>query len=212
MLSSLLFALTPVLLGAGLAFLPGASRSLGPLRWVAILAAGFVVFAEMLPEAWEVLGAPSLALFAAGLLVPAGLEWAVARSDRPGAEARGEGVGLEMAGAGLTLHQLADGLQVGAAGVSEVGGPGLILAIAAHTAPLIAVAVLGFVEHSGRRGALLRAGLLVLATGIGVAVGHSGAGGLSETMTACLEAGLAGLLLHVLTHQRPHGHAERPEV
>jgi len=208
MLSSLLFALTPVVLGAALAFLPGASRSLGPLRWVALIAAGVVVFVEMLPEAWEVLGVPSLALFLAGLLVPAGLERLAMRVSVQ----RGEGVGLELAGVGLSLHQLADGLQVGAAGVSEVGGPGLVLAIAAHTAPLIAVAVLGFVEHSGRGGALFRAGLLALATAVGVAVGHSGAAELSETMTACLEAGLAGLLLHVLTHQRPHGHGDAGET
>lgn len=209
MISSLLFALTPVALGVVLAFLPGAARSLGPLRWVALAAAGGVVFVDMLPEAWEVLGPLAVVIFLAGLLVPSLIELLATR--RRGSIA-GDGVGLWLALLGLMVHQISDGLQVGAAGISEVGGPGLILAIAAHTAPLIAVAVMGFVERVGRGGAVGRAGLLALATAAGVVIGHAGAEGLSETVTAWLAACLAGLLLHVLTHQRPHGHGAQSEA
>ncbi|MBW2258600.1 MAG: hypothetical protein JRI25_28975, partial [Deltaproteobacteria bacterium] len=146
----LLYALVPVLVGVAFAFAPGLDRRfLGPLQTGAIAAALTVVLAELLPEATSTLGVAALGAFAAGLAVPVGLEVFGRRLARVRRKGR-HGFALEAAFLGLMVHQVGDGLQVGAAGVIE-DGMSVIFAVAAHTTPLIAVTVLAYAHHDGRR-------------------------------------------------------------
>jgi hypothetical protein len=74
------------------------------------------------------------------------------------------------------------------------------LAIALHTTPLIAVAVLGYTRRMGARAAALRALALAAATALGVGLGvRADAPGL-DVWLPWLEASIAGLMLHVVAH------------
>jgi hypothetical protein len=192
---SLLYALIPVIFGAALAAAPGLDRrALGPLRTLALAAAVAVVGGALLPEAASALGGWTAAAFLLGLLGPVLAERAAsAWLDR-------EGGGLALALPALALHQLSDGLQVGAAMATSDDGAVVALAIAAHTAPLLAAVALTWAGLFGPRGALARVAALAGATALGVAVG-SGAGAAPLAGAApWIQAGLAGLLLHVLGH------------
>jgi len=191
MVPALIAALVPVLLGALLARAPARlGPFLGPARTFAFAAALSVVLANLLPEAAAAAGAPALGLFAAGLLAPWLLERALRRL-RPSTAPAGRWLAL----GALGLHQAMDGVQVGAAGL-DGSGAGVALAVAAHTTPLVAVALLPARPRPGR----LLAGLLA-ATALGVILGHPLAAHPALTaVQAPLQAALAGLLLHLLGH------------
>ncbi len=88
----------------------------------------------------------------------------------------------------------------------------MLVAFAAHIVPVTAVMLLAIQELRGRGAALVRAAGLLAATLAGViAVGVLGAG--SDEPLPWLSALLAGLLLHVVSHELPRrGVTRAPEA
>lgn len=194
MLQSMLYALAPVLLGVAFALLAERfARALSFARTAALAAALMVVFGTLLPSAARELGGLALVIFGLGLIGPSVLERLLARR---GGE---HGLPIELAYWGLVLHQLGDGLALG--GAAHVHhGDALMLGVAAHTAPLVAVAVLGYAAHDGVASALRRSFGLLVATALGVLLGGSLAWQAGESLEPMLRAGLAGVLLHIFGH------------
>jgi hypothetical protein len=202
-----LFGALSVVLGALLGLWPGAHvRWLAPVRAMAIGAGLAVVFAALLPEALSSLGTAALVPFAAGFAAPLLLERVLGHPPHPG-EGRAHAaafVGLELSYVGLLLHQLGDGLTMGAYAGPAHGGHAhfdVFLAIAGHTIPVTAAVALAFAEHRGRRSAAVRALLLMVPVVAGVALTRFG---VAERYIAANEgwvsAGAGGLLLHVVLH------------
>jgi hypothetical protein len=203
---ALVLATLAVAAGAALGLAPsGTGRSLGALRWMALLAAITVVFAHLLPEAIHGIGAlRALALFVLGLVVPIAIEW-LFRSRRAaiGIELR-HGLGLELGFWGLVVHHVGDGLVLGAyAHIEREPGGGYLdvaLALVALTIPLVAVVVSAYARAEGRRAAAVRCVGLALAIAVGMfAAGKFGAG-VAETFQNWISAAVSGLLLHVAAH------------
>jgi hypothetical protein len=155
-----------------------------------------------LPEALGELGAPALLLFAAASVAPA---WSnVVRELAGASSSHGHGRAVLGAGyAGLLVHHVGDGLGLGA--YSELpGGPlahaDVLAALAVHTVPLVAVVTLAFRAQRGARAAVERAlGLAVASVG-GVMLSGSVPAAFTQSLSAWIAAGVAGLLLHVVTH------------
>jgi hypothetical protein len=198
MLIALLAATVPVLLGTTLALFPQLLPPAGvrAARLLAIVAGLAVVFFELLPEAWHEAGLWSVPIFALGL----GLPWLGGRllGSRKGEHSL---AGEELAFVAIGLHQVVDGLEIGAAWFTADAALVLTLAIAAHSIPLLGAVLLELGRHRGRWDTVVRGGLLVLATGIGAVLGWSGSDALPGAH-AWLPALLAGLFLHVLWHLR----------
>ncbi len=188
-----------LLLGLGSA---GGSVVVGPLRTFAFTAALGVAVTHLLPEALGELGAPALLLFAAASVAPA---WGVVVRELAGVPAsHGHDRAVLGAGyAGLLVHHVGDGLGLGA--YSELpGGPlahaDVLAALAVHTVPLVAVVTLAFRAQRGARAAVERAlGLAVASVG-GVMLSGSVPAAFTQSLSAWIAAGVAGLLLHVVTH------------
>lgn len=205
MLVALLAATIPVLLGAGLALFP---RLLPPAgmriaRLIAIVAGLAVVFVELLPEAWHEAGVLAIPVFALGL----GLPWLGSRllGNRDSEHSL---AGEELAFVAIGIHQVVDGLEIGAAFAISSGAWAMTFAIAAHSLPLLAAVLMELGRHRGRRDTLIRGLLLAAATAGGAALGFGGTDHLHGAHT-WLPALLAGLFLHVLWHLRhdDHDHA-----
>ena len=194
MFMALLMAGVPVLLGSLLGLLPMGvpRRVLGPVRTFAVVSALVVILGALLPEALEVLGLPAFGLLALGLATPSMLGKLVGHSKNGGA-------GVELGFVGLLGHQLLEGGQIGAASTLEAQGFGVVLALTAHTAPLVGAVVLGYVAHDGRRVALQRVALLLAASCIGAGAG-SGLIGALGGFEPYLQALLAGMLVNLLGH------------
>ncbi len=201
MLRLLTYALVPVLIGAAVAFVPGVDRRwFRPVHTFAFAAALTVVFAVLLPGAVAEAGVQALVVFAAGLIAPGLLDRGVRHfARRRDAHDHEDGLGLELAFGGLLVHQAVDGLQIGTSGVIE-DGLTVVLAVAAHTTPLVAVTVLAYAHHDGRRAALGRAAALALATAIGVAIGAGASMTWLVPVEPWLRAAVAGVLLTILGH------------
>ena len=190
-------ALLPVFLGTLVGLMPGLSRRLlGPLRTLALIAALTVVFGDLLPRSILATGMPALALFLFALIVPTAAErahtWLRHRTPSE------HGLALELGYLGLLLHQALDGAQIGAAYLLD-GGEGVTIAVAAHSTPLVAVAVLGYAAHDGLPAALRRA----LGLGVAGLLGALSVGAMGpwlETVQPWLAAGVSGLLLNIITH------------
>ncbi|MBL8617740.1 MAG: permease [Deltaproteobacteria bacterium] len=193
MITALLMAGLPVLLGGAVGFAPGLRPgALRPLWAFAFAAAMGIALGELLPDAAASLGGGALLLFAAGFFVPGLLERLLLR--------RG-GLGPDFAFVAIAAHQLVDGVAIGSATHLDHGREALMLAFSAHAAPMVAVAALGVARLRGQ-GALLRwiAGLL-LVTCLGVVLSSRPAfGELLGQAEAVSKATLAGVLLHVLAH------------
>ena len=181
----------------------GGSRLVGPLRTFAFAAALTVALTHLLPEALAELGAPGLLLFAAASVTPAWGE--LLRGFGRGAKSHG-GHGGAVLGAGylgLLVHHVGDGLGLGA--YSELPGGALahadvLAALAVHTVPLVAVVTLAFRTQRGVRAAVGRAGGLAAASVGGVLLSGVVPVELTRSLSAWIAAGVAGLLLHVVTH------------
>jgi hypothetical protein len=202
---ALVLATLAVAAGAALGLAPSGGRSLGALRWVALLAAIAVVFAHLLPEAIHGIGAlPAIALFVLGLVVPIAIEWLFrARRAVAGIEMR-HGLGLELGFWGLIVHHVGDGLVLGAYAHIERGPSNeyldVVLALVAHTVPLVAVVASAYARAEGRRAAALRCLGLALAIALGTfAAGEFGAR-VAERFQNWISAAVSGLLLHVAAH------------
>lgn len=200
MLFALLVAVLSVLLGAALSFAPGASRGLlGYMRTFATLAAVAVVVTHLLPEALHTLGPLAILLFLGGWFAPALAHFVGQRSTagRPASAV------LEAGYWGLVVHHVADGIGLGtysrlpAAKGSHVD---VIVALAAHTVPLIAVISLAYRSTFGARSAVVRSLGLALASVFGIALSSLVAAPTIEGFAPIIAAVAAGLLLHVVTH------------
>lgn len=180
----------------------GGSRVVGPLRTFAFAAALGVALTHLLPEAFAELGAPGLLLFAAASVAPAWGELVrrVTRRESHGAHG---GALLGAGYAGLLVHHVGDGLGLGA--YSELpGGPtahaDVLVALAVHTVPLVAVVTLAFRTQRGVRTAVERALGLAAASVGGVLLSGSVPENITRAWSAWIAAGVAGLLMHVVTH------------
>lgn len=180
----------------------GGSRVVGPLRTFAFAAALGVALTHLLPEALGKLGAAGLLLFAAASVGPAWAELVRRLTRRESHGAHGGAV-LGAGYAGLLVHHVGDGLGLGA--YSELpGGPAahadVLAALAVHTVPLVAVVTLAFRTQHGVRAAVQRALGLAGASVGGVLLSGSVPEHFTRAWSAWIAAGVAGLLMHVVTH------------
>jgi hypothetical protein len=179
---------------------PGKVGLIGPLRTFALAAALTVVLTHLLPEALEELGASAVLLVAAAAALPAW--WRLLTGLEAHTHAGGH-AGLIAGYLGLLVHHVGDGAGLGA--YSTLPGGALahvdvLLALAVHTVPLVAVVTFAFRAVSGTRSAVLRAGGLALASVSGVLLSGFVPEGEAHEFSAWIAAGVAGLLLHVVTH------------
>jgi hypothetical protein len=199
-LLALLVAVLSVLLGAALSFVPATSRALfGYMRTFATLAAVAVVVTHLLPEALRDLGPLSILLFLAGWFAPALAHFVGQRST----SGRAQHAVLEAGYWGLVVHHVADGIGLGAytrLPVEQGSHLDVIIALAAHTVPLIAVVSLAYRTTFGARSAVLRSLGLALASVAGIGLSSLVAAHTIERFAPVIAAVAAGLLLHVVTH------------
>jgi hypothetical protein len=195
-------AVAAVALGLLLGLVPaGGSRVIGPLRTFALAAALTVVLTHLLPEAFAELGAIAVLLVAVVSAVPA---WARLAGGLFGSHAGTGGHGGLAAGyLGLLVHHVGDGIGLGAyAGLP--GGPlahlDVLLALAIHTVPLVAVFAFAFRTAGGARAAVVRSGGLALASVAGVLLSSSVPAESVHGISAWIAAFVAGLLVYVMSH------------
>lgn len=190
------------------------ARSLEPVRSFALVAAGVVVLAQLLPAAMEDIGLWALAVFGVALVAPAGFERIVGRRSVSGPGAPGmrrdpSWIAVELGYVGLLWHKLADGMTLGLFG--GLGGNaevevGVLVAIAAHTVPITGVLVLAYADRYSTRHAIGRAAGMAAITCLGVLIVGATPARLMATVEPWILAVASGLLLHVI------GHDWRPEV
>ena len=209
-LLALLVAVFSVLLGAALSFVPTTSRAvLGYMRTFATLAAVAVGFTHLLPEALRALGPLSILLFLAGWFAPALAHFVGQRST----SGRTQHAVLEAGYWGLVVHHVADGIGLGAytqLPVERGSHFDVIVALAAHTVPLIAVVSLAYRTTFGARSAVLRSLGLALASVFGIALSSLVAESTIDRFAPVIAAVAAGLLLHVVTHDLTEDPARTP--
>jgi hypothetical protein len=198
---ALVLATLAVALGAGFGLASGnRRRSIGVLRWVALVFAFAVVFGHLLPEAVHGIGFwLASAIFVAALAMPFLLE-RVFRGGPAGAHA----LGLELGFWGLIVHHLGDGLALGSvARVDEhLGGSHLdvLLALVAHTVPLVAVVAAAYAPSHGRAGTALRCAGFAVASAVGIFAASGVDAETIEAFHTWISAAVSGLLLHVAAH------------
>ncbi|HVK75201.1 MAG TPA: hypothetical protein VM734_17850 [Kofleriaceae bacterium] len=169
---------------------------LAPVRAFAIVAVAAAIAVHILPEAIDGAGWWVLVPLIAGFFAPP----LIGRAARAvGTHRR---VAAELGYAGVLVHQLGDGLGLGA--VTGAGHAGhvhwdFLLGLGAHTVPLVAVVALAFAELGGRRAAIARAAGLLAATMVGVALTRAD-DSLMLDAGPWINAAVAGLLFHVLLH------------
>jgi hypothetical protein len=203
MMSAAVLAVLSVLVGAALGLLGRrATSAVGLVQAAAVGAGGAAVFGMFLPESFATMGGSALAPFALGLFVP-GLV------DRASHAARGRSseVSFEVGYAGLLVHQVADGVTLGAyTGPSHAGHAHyeVFLSVAGHTVPVVAALVVGFAARSNARVALLRALGLATAVVVGIALANTeGAGASLAAHQGWVDAAAGGLVLHIVLHGLP---------
>jgi hypothetical protein len=198
-------------------------RFLGPIRAAGLGSGCLAVFGQLLPEAAEHMGVLALVPFALSLFGSTGVERLVlardASLDRGAANATR--ASLELGVVGLAIHQLIEGVALGAwrtaherlepdAGGAFGAGAGVLVAIAAHTVPIVAVLTLALSAVMGPRRAVSRVVLLVAASVVGVVLsGVPSAASFFVHHEGWLHALVAGLLLHAVLHaavSTDHGH------
>lgn len=210
MLLALLVAVFSVLLGAALSFVPSTSRAvLGYMRTFATLAAVAVVVTHLLPEALHELGPLSILLFLAGWFAPALAHFIGQRSTN----GRAQHAVLEAGYWGLVVHHVADGIGLGAytrLPADQGSHLDVIVALAAHTVPLIAVVSLAYRTTFGARSAVLRSLGLAVASVVGIGLSNLAAATTIESFAPVIAAVAAGLLLHVVTHDLTEDRAHGP--
>lgn len=200
---SLLVPLVAVTAGTALSVIGGPRpRILLPIRGFALAAVVTSVAAHLVPEAMmSAAGVWALLAFAIGLWLPLWLGHLRRDMAEQGTHRK---IASELGFAAVLLHQVGDGVALGALGHSHHSGHenwDLLLGILAHTVPLAAVVTLPFVER-GLRQVVLRAGLLVAASAVGV-VGAEWLASLHTDVLPWFSAVVAGTLLHILSHDEP---------
>jgi hypothetical protein len=221
MLLPLLIAFASVALGTALALVPRrGARIVGPIRFVALIAALGVIVTHLLPEALHELGPVALVAFAAGMALPWLIDAAGALAGRASSHTPATPIAtLEVSYIGLVVHRFGDGLSMGAitrASETPTAALAVLLALAAHIVPVTTVMVLAFVGLKGRRTALYRAVGLGVATMAGVLVVDLALGQGPKDVSPWISALVAGLLLHLVLPIVPglgkHTEPQAPEA
>ena len=170
------------------------------LRFVALLLAFAVVFGHLLPEAVHGIGFGFTAVaFFLGLVLPFALE----RLFRGRVLGRRD-LGLELGFLGLLVHHLGDGLALGTIALIDVSTGGrhldVMLALVAHTVPLVAVVSAAYAHEAGRRSAAMRCGAFAVASVAGIFAANGIEPETVEAFHTWISAAVSGLLLHVAAH------------
>jgi len=205
-LAPLLTIIVSVGLGCLLALAPRRSRSLGGLvRTFAVAAALGVVVLHLIPHALHGAGLVGLLFVAGAYLATPLIENGVARVVRNRGPA-GVDLRLEAAFAALLVHRIGDGA---AMAVGQRHGPGVLLALGAHSIPVVTFVVIAFGEQRGPRHGLLRAATMAAASVVGVVLIEVAPGLTTGAAGGYVDAVVAGTLLHVVAHELrtdpPHG-------
>jgi uncharacterized membrane protein YraQ (UPF0718 family) len=200
---ALAVAALAVALGALLALVPATSaRVIGPIKSFALTASLAVVLTHLVPEGFAGLGAVALVVFVVGALLPIGLESATRAlwRRRTGGPTL---LALEAGYAGLLVHKLGDGIGLAAYAGPVAGGRAqldVMVALAAHTVPVVAVVQLAFGSERGRGAGLLRSLGIGAAIALGVVAGGVVPAELVARASPWVAALVSGLLLHVVMH------------
>lgn len=204
MLLALVVAVLAVALGAALTAASGTRPSvIGLLRTFAATAAAAVVFTHLLPDALSGAGLWGALAFLAGLLTPQILHPLTERLASRRTELSEARVALEAGFIGLVVHHVGDGLGIGAYAAlpgGVLGNLDVVLALIAHTVPLVAVVTLAYRSEYGLRAALVRAAALALASVVGVLASFAVPANELASASAWIGALVSGVLLHVVTH------------
>ena len=204
MLLALIVAVLAVALGAALTAVSAARPAvLGLLRTFAATAAAAVVLTHLLPDALSGAGLWGGLLFLAGLLGPLVLHPLTERLASRQSELSPARLALEAGFIGLLVHHVGDGLGIGAYAALPGGVLAhldVILALIAHTVPLVAVVTLAYRSEYGLAVALRRVGGLGLASALGVGVSFAVPAATLAAAAAWIGALVSGVLLHVVTH------------
>ncbi len=176
---------------------------LGLLRTFAATAAAGVVLTHLLPEALSGAGLWGALAFLVGLVAPMLLHPLIEQlaSRRAGMSPRR--LALEAGFFGLLVHHVGDGLGIGAYAAMPGGvleHLDVILALIAHTVPLVAVVTLAYRGEYGLPVALRRAGALAVASVVGVGISFAVPASTLASASAWIGALVGGVLLHVVTH------------
>jgi ZIP family zinc transporter len=189
-----------VALGLVLAMIGGGRPAiLLPIRSFALAAVVVAVIGHLLPEAIAVGGAGAAIVFVAGLAIPHVASKAIGYR-------RHVRLSAELGFVGVLLHQVGDGLVLGT--VTGEGHAGhahwdVVAGIAVHTIPLTAAVTLTVIATHGRRAAVARSGMLIAATLAGIAATRAIETAAIAEATPWINAAVAGLLIHILTHDLP---------
>lgn len=169
-----------------------ASRTTGPIRTFAVVAAGLVVALSLLPHAIASEGLAGLAVALASVgLIPA-LERVVRVPFR---KVSAEGLRLELGYAGLLVHRFGDGVVMAVEG----HGQELSWAVGAHEVPIVALVTLAY-ARKGLGQALVRAAVLGLSSSLGYWLVRSMPGTWHE-LHGWVDAVAAGILVHILAYE-----------
>jgi len=203
-LLALLVAVLAVALGAALTAVSGARPTvLGLLRTFAATAAAAVVLTHLLPDALSGAGLWGALAFVVGLLGPLLLHPLTERLALRKSELSPRRVALEAGFIGLLVHHVGDGLGIGTYAALPGGVLAhldVILALIAHTVPLVAVVTLAYRGEYGLAVALRRVTALAIASALGVAASFAVPGPALASAAAWIGALVSGVLLHVVTH------------
>lgn len=176
---------------------------LGLLRTFAATAAAAVVLTHLLPDALSGAGLWGALAFLLGLLGPLLLHPATERLALRRRDLSPRRLALEAGFIGLLVHHVGDGLGIGAYAALPGGVLGhldVILALIAHTVPLVAVVMLAYRGEYGLTVALRRVAALAAASALGVSVSFAVPGPALASAAAWIGALVSGVLLHVVTH------------
>lgn len=204
MLLALVVAVLAVALGAALTAVSGARPTvLGLLRTFAATAAAAVVLTHLLPEALSGAGLWGALAFLVGLVAPVLLHSATERLARRNSSLSQARIALEAGFIGLLVHHVGDGLGIGVYAALPGGVLAhldVVLALIAHTIPLVAVVTLAYRAEYGLGVALRRAAALALMSALGVLLSFSVPAAALAGAVAWIGALVSGVLLHVVTH------------
>ena len=210
MLIATAIALASIGLGAALGLLPGSSpRAANPFQTFAIVTSVAVVLGQLLPESLGAVGVGALLVCGLGFAIPRVAERLAVRMRAPACihdDAMCTDLGLEIGYIGLVLHHVGDGVALGLySGPLHQGHAhyDVMVAIASHTVPVIALVVLAFKTHRGAGSAGWRALGIAASTLLGVGLASLLQPAQLAPWEPWLTALVSGLLLHIVAHGWP---------
>jgi len=203
-------ALASIGLGALLGLMPGsAPRTANPFQTFAIVTSVAVVLGQLLPESLGAVGVGALGACGLGFAIPRMAERLAVRLRAPACvhdDAMCTDLGLEIGYIGLVLHHIGDGIGLGLyTGPLHAGHThyDVLVAIATHTVPVIALVVLAFKTHRGASSAGWRALGIAASTLLGVGLANLLRPEQLAAWEPWLTALVSGLLLHIVAHGWP---------